>query len=194
MIKNKHLRNLLILLLALAATVYASTCLVERFGVSARKTSADGTSSYLRSLQHKLYEKLLDKNHAESEILIRRILKLDPKNTAMKRIAGKIYYHNGKLNEAENMLRNQLMRNPGDILCRNNYAMVLLARKRPEALRELVKAFAASGQSPFIAENIMYAAKKLNMPQISLPEKTALQPLFTAVPVDAISSPEEKKL
>lgn len=192
--KNKHLRNLVILFLMLSATIYGTVFLVERFGITEeRRSASETTRSYLRSMQMQLYGKLQEKNYAESEIFIRRILKLDPGNVAMQRIAGKIYYHNGKLNEAENVLRNLLMRNPGDIICRNNYGMVLLAKKQPESFRELLRACNDSGRTSFIAKNLYYAVDVLKLPKMEIPENSAAEPLFTSVPLDAITAPEEDK-
>lgn len=178
----------------LGIVILCSAVIIEHFGVIPQKPShVDTTRSYLRSMQMKLYEKLIEKKYDESEILIRRILKITPGNPAMQRIGGTIYYHNGKLNEAEKLLRNLLMRNPSDSLCRNNYAMLLLARKRPEALNELFRAYTDSRGSAFIAQNIAYAQKVLNRPAETLPDDFSDVPVFHSPPIEAIIAPEEKK-
>lgn len=192
--KDKNLRNLVIITLFLGVVILGSAVIAGHFGVAPRKTPYfDTKRSYLRSMQMRLYEKLTEKKYDESEILIRRILKIAPENHAMQRVAGKIFYCNGKLNEAETLLRNLLMRNPADILCRNNYAMVLLARKRPEALKELLRAYTDSRGSSFIAGNIAYAEKILKQPAGKIPDDFSEPPIFHTPPLDAVTVPEEKK-
>lgn len=186
-------RNLFLLAAVLAAVVYGTAFVAENTVAPVRSESArEGRKAYLRSLQSKLHDALTERRYDECELLIRRILKLAPENRNIQRAAGMIYYRNGKLNEAENILRNLLLRHPDDLLCRNNYAMVLLARGRREALPELKKAFEDSGHSEFIAENYLYAGRKLGVKLETPPAGGAPQPLFPVPPLDAITAPEEK--
>ena len=186
-------RNLFLLAAVLAAVVYGTAFVADNTAAPIRRTGGrDGRKVYLRSLQGKLHDALAERRYDECELLIRRILKLAPENRSMQRAAGKIYYQNGKLNEAENILRSLLLRHPEDLLCRNNYAMVLLARGRREALSELKKALDGSGSSEFIAENYLYAGRKLGVKLEAPPVEGAPQPLFPVPPLDAITAPEEK--
>ena len=186
-------RNLFLLAALLAAVVYGTVFVADNTAAPARREGAwEGPKAYLRSLQSKLHDALTERRYDESELLVRRILKLAPENRSMQRTAGKIYYQNGKLNEAENILRSLLLRHPDDLLCRNNYAMVLLARGRREALPELQKALDGSGNSEFIAENYLYAGRKLGVKLEVPPAEGAPQPLFPVPPLDAITVPEEK--
>ena len=186
-------RNLLLLASVRAAVVYGSVFVADNTVVPSRGEGAwEGPRAYLRSLQGKLHDALTERRYDECELLVRRILKLAPGNRSMQRAAGKIYYQNGKLNEAENVLRSLLLRHPDDLLCRNNYAMVLLARGRREALPELKKALDGSGNSEFIAENYLYAGRKFGVKLEVPPADGAPQPLFPVPPLDAITAPEEK--
>ena len=186
-------RNLLLLAAVLAAVVYGTAFVADNTAVPPPRAGAwEGPKAYLRSLQGKLHDALAERRYDECELLVRRILKLAPENRSMQRAAGKIYYQNGKLNEAENVLRSLLLRHPEDLLCRNNYAMVLLARGRREALPELKKALDGSGNSEFIAENYLYAGRKLGVKLEVPPAEGAPQPLFPVPPLDAITAPEEK--
>ncbi|MBQ7696382.1 MAG: hypothetical protein IJT50_14805 [Lentisphaeria bacterium] len=186
-------RNLFLLAALLAAVVYGTAFVADNTVAPVRETGAwEGPKAYLRSLQSKLHDALTERRYDECELLIRRILKLAPENRSMQRAAGKIYYQNGKLNEAENILRSLLLRHPDDLLCRNNYAMVLLARGRREALPELKKALDDSGNSEFIVENYLYAGRKLGVKLEAPPAEGAPQPLFPVPPLDAITVPEEK--
>ena len=186
-------RNLLLLAAVLAAVVYGTAFVADNTAAPVRREGArEGRKAYLRSLQSKLHDALTERRYDECELLIRRILKLAPENRNMQRAAGMIYYRNGKLNEAENILRSLLLRHPEDLLCRNNYAMVLLARGRREALPELKRALDDSGNSEFIAENYLYAGRKLGVKLEAPAAKGAPQPLFPVPPLDAITAPEEK--
>ena len=186
-------RNLLLLAVVLAAVVYGTAFVADNTAAPVRREGArEGRKAYLRSLQSKLHDALTERRYDECELLIRRILKLAPENRNMQRAAGMIYYRNGKLNEAENILRSLLLRHPEDLLCRNNYAMVLLARGRREALPELKRALDDSGSSEFIAENYLYAGRKLGVKLEAPAAEGAPQPLFPVPPLDAITAPEEK--
>jgi len=186
-------RTFLLLVFALCAVIYGTVFIVDNISVPVRKEPAwEGPRAYLRSLQSQLHDALTERRYAEGEMLIRRILKLAPGNRNMHRTAGKIFYHNGKLGEAESVLRNQLLRHPEDLLSRNNYGMVLLARGKREAFQELKKAYEGSGNSGFIGENLRYAGKKLGLEVPAAPEGgTGGTPLFPVPPLDAIIAPEE---
>ena len=186
-------RNFIILAVFLGAVIYGTVFIVDNAEPPRRKSGArDDAGTYLRSLRLRLRELLEGRHYTEAEIIVRRILKQVPENRAAQLAAGKIYYHNGKLNEAENILRGLLLRYPDDALCRNNYAMVLLARERREALNELRKAFAASSGSGFILENYRYASGKLKEagPEPELGNEAG-PPLYPVPPLDAITAPEE---
>ena len=92
--------------------------------------------------------------------------------------------------EAENLLRNLLLRTPGDHICRNNYGAVLLAKNRREALEELRRAWLDSGKAAFIGKNFQECAKRFN---IKLPEELFADETTSPPPLDAVTLVEEKK-
>lgn len=186
-------RNFIILSLLLVALFYGSSLVMSSTVVPPSETSdAETPEKYLRSLKMQLHDAVHKKRFHEAEVIFRRTLKLDPRNRMIRRLGSVVYYHNGKLNEAENLLRNLLLRNPGDFVCRNNYAMVLLAKKNPKAFNELKKAWLDSEGTPFILNNLKYCAKVFG--QKLSPDENAEEDLLLAVPpVDAIAVDEEKK-
>ena len=100
-------------------------------------------------------------------------------------------YRNGKISEAENLLRSLLLRDPGDHICRNNYAVCLMKRKRIEAVMELEKAWQGSGRRNFIGRNLQISAAFFN---VKLPYPLQLDKNSSdSVPADAITLQEEKQ-
>ena len=137
-------RNLLILLTLFCLVLYGTSLVVGATVVPARKEVSQAHADlYRRNLQQQLLTLVKEKRFAEAEIVFRRVLKLDPRSRYIRRLGSVVLYRNGKYNEAEVLLRNMLLRAPGDFICRNNYAMVLTVKKQPRALKEFFKSFFA---------------------------------------------------
>ena len=191
--KNSR-RNLFILLALLCLILYGTSLVVGATVVPARKgVSQEQANLYRRNQQQQLLTLVKEKRFAEAEIVFRRVLKLDPGNRYIRRLGSVVLYHNGKYNEAEVLLRNMLLRAPGDFICRNNYAMVLTVKKQPRALKEFFKAWQDSGGSPFIEENMRRSSKALNLELSPAGQvKKAGSAYLETVPLDAICTGEEK--
>lgn len=184
------------ILLALVLAIFYGTSLVVSSTIVPlhEKEAASPEKNYLRSLQLRLFEAVREKRFAEAEIYFRRINKSGTPSAMVRRLGSVALYRNGKLNEAEKLLHNLLLRNPSDFICRNNYAMALMARGQMQAVAELVKACKDSGRSPFIEKNLQRCAArfKVELPAaVKNPAEGA--PLLTGVPVDAVTFEEEKK-
>ena len=185
-------RNLLVLALLLCV-VFCGTFFVVSVTSAPRRPAdkVEDSKVYLRSLQMRLVELVQNREFAEAEIVFRRLRKLNTRSRVVLRLGSVIFYHNGKLNEAETLLKNLLLRTPDDYICRNNYGMILMARRRREALAELRKAYLDSGKLAFIGTNFQNCAKKFN---IQLPESLFADDKITPViPPDAVIFAEEKK-
>lgn len=185
-------RTLLILGAFLGVIFYSTFLVVSSTSVPVREyDKSDTPKAYLRTLQLRLYELVTQKKFTEAEIVFKRIRKLNPDNRSILRLGSVVCYRNGKLNEAENLLKNLLLRNPEDFICRNNYGMVLMAKDRVEAVRELQKAWENSGGLTFIGKNLQRCAKRFNVKLTAeIPEEDNE---FLNIPPDAISAAEEKK-
>ena len=187
-------RNLIILLSLLCLILYGTSLVVGSTVVPSRKgVLQEHAGLYQRNLQQKLLMLVKEKRFPEAEIVFRRLLKLDPRNRYIRRLGSLVLYHNEKYNEAEVLLRNMLLRNPGDFICRNNYAMVLTVKKQPRALKEFFKAWQDSGGSSFIETNMRRCAGifKLDPPPANQTKKAESAYLET-IPLDAICIGEEK--
>ena len=189
-------RNFFILLAVPIAVFYGSSLVVSTTAVPIQESkNSPREKQYLRSLQLQLLKAVQEKRFSEAEMFFRRISKMDKVSAMVQRLGSVALYHNGKLNECEKQLRNLLLRNPKDFICRNNYAMVLMAKKRPQALAEFVRACEDSRRSSFIEKNLLRCAGefKAELPRgiTGLTENTS--PVFTGVPVDAIVFEEENK-
>lgn len=185
-------RNLAVLITALGVIFYGTFLVVSSTAVPLReKAPVKKPDAYALLLQRRLLELIEKKEFAEAEIVFRRLRKIKPVERNILRWGALIFYHNGKLNEAENLLRNLLLRDPGDFVCRNNYGMILLAKRRAEAFRELDKAWHDSGKKAYIGRNLLYCAEIL---KIKLPYAVSLEQSADApVPREVITRPEEKK-
>ena len=185
-------RNLLLLSLMLGAVCCGTLLVVSNTAVPVRhENTAENAGNYLRLLKLRLVELVQRGEFAEAEIVFRRIRKSDPHNRIVLRLGSVVYYRNGKFNDAENMLRNLLLRTPGDFICRNNYGMVLWAKERREAVVELRRAWLDSGKLFFIGKNFRQCAKHFN---INLPDELfAGENKDSLPPPDAVTLAEEKK-
>ena len=190
MIKNSK-RNLVILGAVLCAVVYGTFLVTSSTTVPVReKNAVEKSAVYLRSLKRRLYVLVEKKQFVEAGIVFRRLWKLDPERNILC-LGSVVCYHNRKFNEAENLLRTLLLRNPGDFICRNNYAMVLAARDRIEAVRELEQAWRDSGKKGFIGKNLLYCA---GLFKVQLPGSVSIDAAADlSAPPEAITAPEEKK-
>ena len=188
-------RNFLILLAIPGAIFYGTSLVVSSTAVPLQENAgALQAKNYLRSLQLQLLKAVQEKRFGEAEMFFRRIRKLDKAPPMVQRLGSVALYHNGKLNEAETLLRNLLVQNPKDFICRNNYAAVLAAKGRPQALNEFVRAWEDSEGSSFVERNLYRCAGKF---KTSLPgdmkKSEGRTPVFTGVPVDAVTFEEEKR-
>ena len=189
-------RNFFILLFFPVAIFYGTSLVVSSTAVPVRENETTlQAKNYFRSLQLQLLQAVQERRFAEAEMFFRRINKLDKVPPMVQRLGSVALYHNGKLNEAEKLLRNLLLRNPGDFVCRNNYAMVLTAKERPQALAEFIRAGKDSGGSAFIEKNLRRCAAKfkVELPRSEESSKEGRSPVFTGVPVDAVIFGEEMK-
>lgn len=184
-------RNLLILTLLLVAVCGGTLLVISNTAVPMRNSeTSEKKGDYLRALKLRLIELVGKKEFAEAEIVFRRLRKIEPENRFLLRLGSVVYFRNGKLNEAENLLRNLLLRTPGDHICRNNYGAVLLAKNRREALGELRRAWLDSGKAAFIGKNFQECAKRF---KIKLPEELFRDDTASPPPLDAVTLVEEKK-
>ena len=189
---KKSKKNLVILAAVLGVVFYGTSLVITSTAVPVRQGGEEELSgNYLSSLKIQIYELVESKRFSEAEIIFRRIRKLDPGNRRIQRLGSLICYRNGKINEAENLLRSLLLRNPGDFISRNNYAVCLMAKKRVESVSELEKAWLESGKMGFIGRNLKTCAAffKLPLPYALQSEKDESE----VIPVDVIILPEEKK-
>ena len=184
-------RNLLILLSLLCAVFCGTLLVLSLVSVPRRPAeTAEDSRAYLRSLQMRLVELVQKKEFSEAEIVFRRIRKRSSKVRVIQRLGSVVFFHNGKLNDAENLLKSLLLRAPDDYICRNNYGMVLFAKNRREALAELRKAWLDSGKLAFIGKNFQQCSKKFN---VQLPETLfAGDKPNPVIPPDAVIFAEEK--
>ncbi|MBE6385681.1 MAG: hypothetical protein E7048_08460 [Lentisphaerae bacterium] len=189
-------RNFFILL-ALPAVIFYVTSLVVGFTeVPVRESAPQGQErGYLRSLKMQLLKAVQEKRFAEAEMFFRRIKKLDKNTSSMvQRLGSCALFYNGKLNEAETLLRNLLLRNPGDFICRNNYAVVLMVKNRPRAVEEFFRASEDSGGISGIEKNLRRSAEKF---KVELPRSAVgsedRNAVFSGTPADLIVFGEEKK-
>ena len=184
-------RNLLILGVTLCTIVYGTFLVTASTTVPVReKGSSEKSVRYLRTLERRLYELVEKKQFPEAEIVFRRLWKLKTDRNILC-LGSVVCFRNGKLNEAENLLRNFLMRNPGDFVCRNNYAMVLAAKDRVEAVREMEKAWYDSGKKAYIGRNLLYCA---GIFKVKLPGSVSIgSTADLSAPPEAITAPQEKK-
>ena len=189
---KKSKRNLIFLAVILGAVFYGTSLVITSTAVPVRQGGEEELSGkYLRSLKVRIYELVEKKQFAEAEIIFRRIRKLEPGNKMILRLGSLIFYRNGKISEAENLLRSLLLRDPGDHICRNNYAVCLMKRKRIEAVKELEKAWQGSGRKNFIGRNLQISAAFFN---VKLPYPLLLDKNSSdSVPADAITLQEEKQ-
>lgn len=186
-------RNLTILALVLGGVCYGTFLVVGSTAVPVlQEESGAVPGEYLIALQERLYELVEKEAFAEAEIVFSRVRKLNPDNRNILRLGSVIRFRNGKLNEAENLSRNLLLSNPGDYVCRNNYGVVLMAKGRKEAVRELEKAWLDSGKKAYIRNNLQLCAAAFNM-ELDLPLSKEEGSFSEAVPLDAITLPKEKK-
>ena len=185
-------RNLVILSLMLGVVFYGTSAVISFTAAPIReKEETDTPERYLRSLTMELVKAVSEKRFHEAEIIYRRLSGIEADNRMIGRLGSVIYFRNGKLNEAENLLRNLLLRRPGDFICRNNYGMVLWAKKNPAAFKELKKAWDDSGKSAFIGENLLRCAAFFKVKFTPGYENDDAAFLDTP-PVDAITLAEEK--
>ena len=69
--------------------------------------------------------------------------------------------------------------------------MVLAARNRMEAVREMEQAWRDSGKKAFIGKNLLYCARVL---KVQLPGSVFIDPAADlSAPPEAITAPEEKR-
>lgn len=188
-------RNFFILLAIPAAVFYGTSLVVSSTAVTVHeRNDALQTGDYVRSLQLQLLKAVQEKQFAEAEMFFRRLNKLDKAPPMVQRLGSVALFNNGKLNEAETLLRNLLLQNPGDFICRNNYAAVLTVRERPQALGEFLRAFEESGGSDFVEKNMRYCAEKFKteLPR-DIVKSAGRAPVFNGVPIDAVTFEEEKR-
>ena len=193
---KKNKRNLIILSLILGVIFYGTSAVISFTVVPAHpKKSADTPERYLRSLKMELVKAVSGKRFHEAEVMYRRLAGIEKENRMIGRLGSVIYFRNGKLNEAENLLRNLLLRSPGDFVCRNNYGMVLMVKNNPAAFRELKKAWEDSGRSRFIEENLLRCAALFKVkftPDEKFENENDEAAFLEAPPLDAITLAEEK--
>lgn len=188
---KKSKRNFVILGALLCGVVYGTFLVASSTTVPVReKSTPEKSALYLRSLERRLYVLVEKKQFPEAEIVFRRLRKLKTERSILC-LGSVVCYRNRKFNEAENLLRNLLLRDPGDFVCRNNYAMVLAARNRMEAVREMEQAWRDSGKKAFIGKNLLYCARVL---KVQLPGSVFIDPAADlSAPPEAITAPEEKR-
>lgn len=189
-------RNVLILFALPALVFYATSLVVSFTEIPVREDVAQRQEKrYLRSLKIQLLKAVQEKRFAEAEMFFRRIKKMDKNVSPMVlRLGSCALYYNGKLNDAETLLRNLLLRNPGDFICRNNYAAVLMKQGRIQAVGEFFRACEESGGITGIENNLRRCAEKF---KTELPRNLAVSKNKNAVipgeSVDLIVFEEEKK-
>ena len=89
---------------------------------------------------------------------IRNYLNYAPDDNEMRRLLGKILFDGGNRAGALNVYYTALMRDPGDFVARNNFAVALMYNRRSaEALREFLDAYENSGHEGFIGMNLCSA-------------------------------------
>ncbi len=99
------------------------------------------------------------RNFPEAQIVLARLLRLDPESSANRRLMTRLLYENHHHAEAVSLCRELLAQNPGDAVIRNNLGMLLVANRSFEAgIKELEKALEYSGDnSPFVSNNLAYS-------------------------------------
>ena len=188
---NNSKRNFLILGAALCVIVCGTVWVTSSTTVPVReKEGTEKSAAYLRSQELRLRELIDKKQFAEAEIVFRRLRKLSSRRSILQ-LGSVVCFRNGKLNEAENLLRNLLLRAPRDFVCRSNYGMVLAAKGRIEGVYELERAWLESGKKAYIGKNLLYCAGifKVKLPYAVPVDETA----DAAIPPEAITQPEEKR-
>ncbi len=106
---------------------------------------------------------LQDQQYQEAERLLARLLKIDPDNNQAQRLLAVCYYHNRRYQQAADMFRLFLIRNPEDVTARNNLGMALLQLHNIEAgIIELLRALHHGGEVAYLEYNLSYAFRELD--------------------------------
>ena len=152
---NWRLIWLLVLLLCCAAS---TAVVIVTYRPPHEKERERNYNEWLTSWRKKIRTLVAERHYPEAERLIRNYLNYAPDDNEMRRILGKILFDGGNRAGALNVYYTVLMREPGDFIARNNFAVTLLyVRRVDEALKEFFDAYEGSGHEGFIGMNLCAA-------------------------------------
>ena len=152
---NWRLVWLIVLLLCCAA---ATAVVIVTYRPPHEKEHERNYNEWLTSWRKKIRTLVAEQHYPEAERLIRNYLGYAPDDNEMRRLLGKILFDGGNRAGALNVYYSALMRDPGDFVARNNFAVTLLyGRRGDEALREFADAYESSGREGFIGMNLCTA-------------------------------------
>lgn len=112
-------------------------------------------NEWLIDSRRKIRTLAAEHHYFEAERMVRNYLKSVPDDNEMRRLLGKILFAGGNRAGAQNVYYTALMRDPGDFIARNNFAVTLLYENRfDEALKEFLDAYESSDHEGFIGMNL----------------------------------------
>ena len=155
--RNWRLVWLIALLLSCAA---ATAVVIVTYRPPQENPRERNYNEWLTDLRRKIRTLTAERHYREAERLIRNYLKYAPDDNEMRRLLGKILFDGGNRSGALNVYYSVLMRDPGDFIARNNFAVTLMYEKRPEeALKEFSDAYESSAHEGFIGINLCKACR-----------------------------------
>lgn len=152
---NWRLVWLIILLLCCAA---ATAVVIVTYRPPHENPRERNYNDWLAGRRKRIRTLVAEQYYPEAERLIRNYLNYAPDDNEMRRLLGKILFDGGNRAGALNVYYTALMRDPGDFVARNNFAVTLLySRRADEALKEFVDAYESSGREGFVGMNLSAA-------------------------------------
>lgn len=156
---NLRLVWLIVLLLCCAA---ATAVVIVTYRPAHEPEHGHNYNEWLASRRKKIRALAAERHYSEAERLLRNYLDYVPDDNEMRRLLGKILFEGGNRAGALNVYYAVLIRDPGDFVARNNFAVALVYNGRfGEALKELADAYENSGREGFVGMNLA-AAYDLN--------------------------------
>lgn len=152
---NGRLFFLIVVLLLCAA---ATTAVILSYRPPHETTTEHNYNEWLTDWRRKIRVIAGEGRYSEAERLLRNYLNYAPDDNEMRRLLGKLLFDGGNRSGALKAYYAILLRDPGDFIARNNFAVALVGDRRlDEAVREFADAYEASGHEGFIGLNLVGA-------------------------------------
>ena len=147
-----------ILIGALLLTAAGTLLVVSTYRQKKVKHGYDLKHAHIRQLHQQVILFVQYRKYYEAEQLLHRINRVHPGSHGTAKMLAKVFFLQGKLAQAEDILRRLVLTIPEDPAVRNNLGEVMIEKKFYESgIRELLEAEKLSGGARYIQLNLCHA-------------------------------------